>query len=92
LDREPAVVGTDRDVAVGSGGEVQFIGVTEVEVFSVPSRTQPDPRVVLRLPLPGNQAVWICSCPAKLNPEFNHDCHHIRAAQRERKRGWATAK
>lgn len=77
---------------MGSGGETIYLGETTVEVFTVPSRTQPEPRIVLRIPLPGDKAIWICSCPAKLNPDFNHDCFHIRQATRERKRGWATAK
>lgn len=76
---------------MGSGGVTTYIGETTCEVYSVPSRTQPDPRVVLRFPLPGDKATWVCSCPAKLNPEFNHDCYHIREAQRERKKGWARA-
>ncbi len=77
---------------MGDRAGVEYLGETTVEVFTVPSRTQPEPRIVLRIPLPGDKAIWICSCPAKLNPDFNHDCYHIRQATRERKRGWATAK
>jgi hypothetical protein len=76
---------------MGSGGVTAYVGETTCEVYSVPSRTQPDPRVVLCILLPDDKATWICSCPAKLNPDFNHDCFHIRAAQRERQRGWARA-
>ncbi len=77
---------------MGSRGETEYIGETTCEVYSVPSRTQPNPRVVLCILLPDGRLLWICSCPAKLNPDFNHDCFHIREATRERKRGWATAK
>lgn len=65
-------------------GGVEYVGEIVAELYSAPSHSRVEPWPVLRLPLPGGKAMWICPCPARTK------CHHVEESEEEREKRCGT--